>query len=75
MVICRKTHAQNTNWYEKAAAAGNAKAMANLGYLYINGYGVPKDYAAARAWYVKVAAAGSELASAMIKQIDPSKGK
>jgi hypothetical protein len=49
--------------------------MANLGNIYYNGNGVPKDYEQARAWYVKAVAAGYAPASAMIKQIDASKRK
>src|SRR5208337_2946327 len=44
--------------YEKAAAAGNAKAMANLGYLYDRG----QDYQKAKEWYEKAAARGSATA-------------
>jgi hypothetical protein len=36
--------------------------MANLGNLYSNGYGVPKDYAQARIWYEKAAAGGRTAA-------------
>ena len=39
------------NWYQRAAAAGNAKAMYNLGMLYENGQGVAQDYSKAREWY------------------------
>jgi TPR repeat protein len=49
--------------------------MANLGALYFDGHGVPKDYAQARIWYAKAAAAGNEPAIAMVKRIDASKGK
>jgi TPR repeat protein len=45
-------------WYEKAAGTGNTVAMTNIGVLYANGRGVPRDYAAARKWYAKAAAAG-----------------
>ena len=44
------------NWYEKAAAQGDAKAQYNLGVLYGNGQGVPKNNAKARAWWEKAAA-------------------
>jgi TPR repeat protein len=44
--------------YEKAAAAGDGKAMSNLGSLYQLGLGVPQDYAKAKEWFEKAAAAG-----------------
>jgi TPR repeat protein len=54
----QQDYAEARRWYEKAAAAGNAAAMTNLGWLYDNGQGVPQDYVAARHWYEKAAAAG-----------------
>jgi TPR repeat protein len=53
-------------WYEKAAAAGDAAAMAKVGNLYETGQGVPQDYAYARAWYEKAAAGGNTVAMAKI---------
>ncbi len=47
--------------------------MNNLGSIYYNGKGVPKDLAQSRAWYVKAVAAGYAAASTMIKKIDASK--
>lgn len=44
------------------AAEGNAEAQNNLGALYAEGKGVPKDYAQARQWYEKAAAQGHALA-------------
>jgi len=54
--------AQQRARYEKAAAAGNAQAMRELGKLYRDGRGVPRDYDVARQWYEKAAAAGDSLA-------------
>ena len=48
--------------YEKGAVAGNATAMADLGYLYDRGQGVPQDYRKAREWYEKAAAARNATA-------------
>jgi hypothetical protein len=45
--------------YETAAAAGDGKAMNDLGWLYQNGLGVTQDYAKARGWFEEAAAAGS----------------
>ena len=66
-------YAEARKWYEKAAAAGNANAMNNLGDLYFNGNGVPEDYAEARKWYEKAAAAGNEVAKANLKKLEGSK--
>jgi TPR repeat protein len=49
-------------WYAKAAAAGNAVAMANIGAFYANGLGVPRDYDKAIEWYEKAVAAGDAVA-------------
>jgi TPR repeat protein len=49
--------------------------MVNLGSMYQNGLGVPKDLAQARKWYEMAAAAGDESAKASLKQLDASKRK
>jgi len=46
----------------KAADAGDAEAMYNLGLLHANGKGVAQDYGKAREWYQKAADAGNALA-------------
>src|SRR5262245_32438812 len=51
-------YAKAQEWYEKAAAAGDAGAMNSLGFLYASGQGAAQDYAKAREWYEKAAAAG-----------------
>lgn len=48
--------------YEKAAAAGDAKAMYNLGLVYRDGLGVAQDYAQARRWFEKSVAAANAKA-------------
>ena len=48
-------YAQARQWYQKAAEAGNADAMVNLGFLYEKGWGVTQDYAQAR-WLLQQAA-------------------
>ena len=40
------------------AEQGDAIAQFNLGYLYANGQGVPRDFVQARYWYEKAAAQG-----------------
>jgi TPR repeat protein len=37
-------------WLELAAMQGNSAAQATLGYLYLEGFGVPKDYTASVFW-------------------------
>ena len=37
-------------------------AMTNLGWIYRDGLGVPRDYGKAREWYEKAAAAGHSVA-------------
>ncbi len=41
--------------WRTAADQGNAKAQANIGYLYEHGLGVPQSYVEAMAWYRKAA--------------------
>jgi TPR repeat protein len=48
--------------FEKAAAAGHARAQLNLGILYFRGQGVPRDLIQARAWLEKAAAGGDPQA-------------
>jgi TPR repeat protein len=45
-------------WFRKAAEKGLAVAMSDLGYLYENGEGVPKDAAEAVRWFERSAAGG-----------------
>ena len=49
-------------WYEKAAAAGSAPAMNQLGVSYHNGEGFAKDPVAARTWYERAIAGGNTTA-------------
>ena len=37
-------------WYDKAAKAGNTRAMNNLGLMYMNGWGVAQDRAMGVTW-------------------------
>ena len=50
--------AQAVFWYQRAAAAGNARAQANLGNLYLAGIGVPQDNAVAANWFELAARQG-----------------
>ena len=49
----KKDYAKAVEWYEKAAAAGNASAMINLGVDYERAIGVAQDYGKAREWFQK----------------------
>jgi len=44
--------------YTKSAEQGFAKAQFNLGRMYANGKGVPKDYEQAFYWYTQAAEQG-----------------
>jgi hypothetical protein len=51
------------SWFRKAADAGDATAMSNLGVMYANGMGgLPKDDAQAVIWYRNAADAGDAFA-------------
>jgi hypothetical protein len=60
-------YGQARQWFEKAAAAGNADAMFNLGFMYEHGQGVALDSIQARQWYVKAAAGGNASAKASLE--------
>ena len=55
-------YAKARDYYEQAAAKGNADALNNLGVLYHNGYGVERDYNKALEYYQKAVDAGSQKA-------------
>jgi TPR repeat protein len=65
-------YGQARQWYEKAAAAGEATAMTRLGWLYEVGWGVPQDYGQARQWYEKAASYGDIMAKERLQEL--SKG-
>ena len=46
------------SWFQKAADHGEAAAQNNLGVMYLNGYGVSQDEAAALSWFRKAADQG-----------------
>ena len=49
-------------WFRMAADQGDGAAQNNVGWLYANGLGVPRDPGQAREWMQKAAANGNELA-------------
>ena len=58
----RKDYVEARRLFEKAAAAGYAMAMNNIGGLYEGGDGVPQNYDESARWYAKAAAAGEPIA-------------
>ena len=49
------------------AEQGDAAAQLSIGLLYIDGLGVPQDYAIARQWYEKAAAQGNANAQTSLE--------
>jgi TPR repeat protein len=49
-------------WYRKGADQGDAAAQANLGFVYSNGVGVPRNYAEGVKWYKEAADQGDATA-------------
>jgi hypothetical protein len=62
VATARKDYAEARRLYEKAAAAGYAMAMNNIGGTYEGGQGGPVNYAEAARWYAKAVAAGEPIA-------------
>jgi tetratricopeptide (TPR) repeat protein len=58
----RKDYAEARRLYDKAAAAGYAMAINNIGGTYEGGDGVARSYAEAMRWYAKAVAAGEPIA-------------
>ena len=58
----RGNYSQAMQLWSRAAAAGNTMAMADIGFLYDEGWGVPLDYRNAADWYEKAATAGEARA-------------
>lgn len=66
-------YAEAARWYRKAAEQGNVDAQNNLGWMYINGYGVKKDEKEAKIWFEKAAEGGCVLALDNLRHYFPSK--
>ena len=54
----------------ESAEQGNTLGALNLGILYADGLGVPRDRAEARKWFEKAAASGNEAAVARLARLD-----
>jgi hypothetical protein len=50
------------HWLKEAALLGHARAQYNLGLMYKNGVGVPRDYREAARWYHAAAERGEPRA-------------
>jgi hypothetical protein len=48
-------------WYRKAADQGYAPAQSLLGFIYVDGRGVPRDFDIAYMWFDLAAARGDEF--------------
>ena len=55
---CKGDYPRALALYQQLAAGGHAKAMSEIGQMYLEGRGVNKDYAKAKEWYEKAIAAG-----------------
>src|SRR6516225_2857771 len=60
-----KDDSQAVSWYRKAAEAGDARGMVNLGVMYASRWGgLPKDDSQAVSWFRKAVEAGNALGMA-----------
>jgi uncharacterized protein len=50
-----KNYSEAMHFFRKAADLGDTQAMSNIGVMYDNGEGVPKNAAEAARWYKKAA--------------------
>jgi hypothetical protein len=59
----KRDYARALSWYRKAAQAGDARAMGDVGVMYAQGWGVAKDPIEAAKWFRKGFAAGDGIAA------------
>ena len=57
------------HYFRKAADAGDAEAMFNLGYCYYNGNGIAEDRAKAKQLWSKAAEMGHEYAREVLTRL------
>jgi tetratricopeptide (TPR) repeat protein len=62
VAMARKDFAEARRFYQQAADAGYGMAMNNIGALYEEGSGVPRNYDESARWYAKAVAAGEPIA-------------
>jgi len=73
-----RDYAEAARLYRLAAEAGHAEAQKNLGFLYVEGKGVPQDSVEAEKWFNKAAAqgiAGAQFASALLAHAQANSSK
>ena len=56
--LTQQDYAEAIRWYRRAAEQGDAAAQNDLGSMYLNGMGVPKNATEAARWYRKSAEQG-----------------
>ena len=64
----KQTPEQQLAKLKAKAAAGNATAQSNLGFMYANGESVPEDYVQAYKWYNLAAASADTSAAARARR-------
>jgi TPR repeat protein len=52
-ILLERDYSAAMVWYQRAAAAGNPRAMHGVGAMYLHGWGVEKDEAKAEEWFKK----------------------
>ena len=62
-------------WFERAAAHGHVGAQHNIGVMFLNGTGVPRNIAKAYAWFVIAASTGDSAAETTRAKVQPSMTK
>lgn len=59
-----RDYAEALRWYGKAADLGNREAQFSLGFMYLEGLGVPQSYKVAFSWFLLAAEKGESSAQA-----------
>lgn len=63
----RANYKEALKWYRRAAKKGNTRAYLNIGFMYMDGLGVPKDRQKALGWFQKAQKAGDKDAEPLIR--------
>ena len=61
-LVCARDNARAASWYRRAADAGSARGMSNLGYAYSQGLGVNRDEKVGIEWLRRGVDGGDETA-------------
>ena len=65
----QKSNAAALSWYQKAAKNGSAHGEAGVGWMYENGFAVPKDRVEAISWYLRASDHGNDWAKERLQQL------